>query len=181
VDEAAGGAPRAHRDALKLLAVVLQHSDNKPEQQRLVCAGESHGKHAKKSEHDDEVCAEPWMMIQDLGLTFGRSNLFNRNVPGSANFDEWSQVPVWTDASRCIGMLAPSQSGTLDNPRIGEAGRKFLASLLVQLSDAQLRDLFAVARFPQRKTATVRAATADQWVEAFKKKRDQIVNRTCPS
>ena len=38
VQEAAGGAPRAHRDALKLLAVFLQHTDNKAAQQRLVCA-----------------------------------------------------------------------------------------------------------------------------------------------
>ena len=37
VDPALGGAPLAHRDALKLLAVFLQHTDNKPEQQRLVC------------------------------------------------------------------------------------------------------------------------------------------------
>lgn len=33
VDEEAGGAPRAHRDALKLLlAVMIQHTDSKPEQ-----------------------------------------------------------------------------------------------------------------------------------------------------
>ena len=38
VNEEAGGAPRAHRDALKLLAVLRQHSDTKPEQQRIVCA-----------------------------------------------------------------------------------------------------------------------------------------------
>ena len=52
------------------------------------------------------------------------------------------EVPVWTGATVCIGNLAPSQSGTLDNPHIGKAGRKFLADLLVQLSDAQLHDLF---------------------------------------
>ena len=40
VEEQAGGAPRAHRDALKLLAVFLQHSDNKTEQQRLLCVDE---------------------------------------------------------------------------------------------------------------------------------------------
>jgi hypothetical protein len=34
VEETAGGAPRAQRDALKLLAVFLQHTDSKPEQQR---------------------------------------------------------------------------------------------------------------------------------------------------
>jgi len=172
VDEAAGGAPRAHRDALKLLAVFLQHTDNKREQQRLFCADER--------EPEDGECKEPWMMIDDLGLTFGRANLFNRNAVGSVNFEQWSQARIWTDAAGCVGNLTPSQSGSLEHPRIGEAGRKFLADLLLQLSDAQLRDLFDVARFPQRRTATVRAATTDEWVDAFKKKRDQIVDRTCP-
>ena len=37
VDETAGGAPRAQRDALKLLAVFVQHTDNKAAQQRLLC------------------------------------------------------------------------------------------------------------------------------------------------
>jgi hypothetical protein len=37
VDPAAGGATRAQRDALKLLAALIQHTDSKPEQQRLVC------------------------------------------------------------------------------------------------------------------------------------------------
>ena len=173
VQEGAGGAPRAHRDALKLLAVFLQHTDNKPAQQRLVCARE--GKDPGGS------CEEPWMMVDDLGLTFGRANLFNRNALGSVNFERWSQVPVWKEATGCIGDLSPSQSGSLDNPRIGEAGRKFLADLLVQLSDEQLHDRFEAARFSQRRTASVHAATTDQWVDAFKKKRDQIVNRTCPS
>ena len=38
VEETVGGAPRAHRDALKLLAVMIQHTDSKPAQQRLMCA-----------------------------------------------------------------------------------------------------------------------------------------------
>jgi hypothetical protein len=171
VQDAAGGAPRAHRDALKLLAVFLQHTDNKAAQQRLVCLSDDEG--------EAGACEEPWMMVQDLGLTFGRANLFNRNSVGSVNFEQWSEVPVWTEASGCVGNLAPSQSGSLDNPRIGEAGRKFLADLLVQLSDAQLHDLFEVARFSRRQAPSVRAATTDQWVDAFRKKRDQIVNRRC--
>ena len=172
VQEAAGGAPLAHRDALKLLAVFIQHTDNKAAQQRLICVGDDEG-------DEDGACEKPWMMVQDLGLTFGRANLFNRNAAGSVNFEHWSQVPVWTNSPGCVGNLAPSQSGSLENPLISEAGRKFLADLLVQLSDRQLSDLFEAARFSQRKSASVRAATSDQWLEAFKKKRDQIVNRSC--
>jgi hypothetical protein len=174
VDESMGGAPRAHRDALKLLAVLLQHGDNKAPQQRLFC-----GNRPPEKGSGEETCAEPWMMVQDLGLTFGQANLFNRSAVGSVNFEKWSSARVWADGAPCVGDLAPSQSGSLENPHIGEAGRKFLAGLLVQLSDAQLHDLFDVARFPQRKTASIRAATTEQWVDAFKNKRDQIVNRSC--
>ena len=174
VNESAGGAPQAHRDALKLVAVLIQHTDNKASQQRLFCA--SGLVNEKKG---GELCAEPWMMLQDLGVTFGRANLFNNGPTGSVNFEKWSSVPVWAKGDRCVGNLAPSQSGSLDNPIIGEGGRKFLADLLMQLSDAQLQDLFDVARFAQRKTGSVRAATTAQWVEAFKNKRDQIVSRSC--
>jgi hypothetical protein len=174
VDPAAGGAPLAQRDALKLLAVLIQHSDSKPEQQRIVCPGEQNGE-------SGEVCEEPVMMVNDLGQTFGRANAFNRNSLSSVNFERWSRTAVWTSAQGCIGNLPRSHTGTLDNPRIGDAGRRFLADLLVQLSDMQLRDLFEVARFPQRKTGGVHAATASEWVDAFKRKRDEIVNRTCPS
>src|SRR6185436_5529586 len=62
-----GGAPQPQREALKLLAALLQHGDNKPAQQRLVCVG------ATEDEGGAE-CREPWMIIQDLGVTFGRAN-----------------------------------------------------------------------------------------------------------
>ena len=59
--------------------------------------------------------------------------------------------------------------------QFSEAGRRFLADLLVQLSDAQLHDLFDVARFTRRDPTR----TVDDWVRAFKQKRDEIVNATC--
>ena len=173
VDEAAGGAPRAQRDALRLLAVFIQHTDNKSAQQRLVCVDEKN--------EDLEVCVHPVMMVNDLGQTFGRSNLFNRDAVGSVNLEQWSKAHVWSDAKLCIGDLPPSQTGSLENPRISEAGRKFLSDLLMQLSDAQLRDLFDVARFGQRKGGASRPATVDEWVDAFKKKRGEIASVTCPS
>ena len=177
VDEATGGAPRAQRDALKLLAVFVQHTDNKPAQQRLVCVDE-------KSEGDEGVCAHTVMMVNDLGQTFGRSNLFNRDRLGSVNLERWSGSHVWSSKSNgtsCFGDLPTSQSGSLDNPRIGEAGRRFLSDLLMQLSDAQLRDLFEVSRFPERMDRGVKSSTVDDWVAAFKTKRGEIASRVCPS
>jgi hypothetical protein len=176
VDEKAGGAPRAHIDALKLLAVLVQHTDSKSEQQRLICVGQGRGK-------ETGGCARPVAMVNDLGLTFGRANEFNRNVVGSVNLAQWSRTPVWTTAdSGCVGNITRSSTGTLDHPRISEAGRRFLADLLLQLSDTQLVDLFAAARFDSRPAASDGGSAAhyvSEWVAAFKAKREAIVSRRC--
>jgi hypothetical protein len=74
-----------------------------------------------------------------------------------------------------VGNLPGSLSGTLDNPRIGEPGRKFLADLLSRLTDAQIHDLFDVSRFTRRDPS----ATTDDWVRVFTQKRAEIMNRTC--
>jgi hypothetical protein len=173
VQETAGGAPMAQRDALKLLAVFVQHTDNKAPQQRLICVDQ-------KAEGRG-TCEHPVMMVNDLGQTFGRSNLFNRDAVGSVNLDEWTAAKIWSDPKRCIGYLPPSQTGTLQNPEIHESGRKFLSDLLEQLTDQQLHDLFAVARFEDRSERMAKPApTIDQWVSAFKKKRGEIASLTCP-
>ena len=123
------------------------------------------------------------MMINDLGLTFGHSDLFNRNSQGSANFEEWSEEPVWRKADKCEANLAGSLTSTLKNPVISEPGRKFLADLLVQLTDKQLTDLFRVARLPARARAADQPEgdSVREWVAAFKAKRDEVVNHRCPS
>jgi len=170
IDESAGGAPREQRDALRLLAAMMQHTDTKPAQQRIVCP-KGEGEPAAAG-----TCASPLMIINDLGLTFGHANAFNANNPGSVNFEEWSHTKVWAESRGCVAELKKSVTGTLDHPAISEAGRKFLADLLAQLSDQQLHDLFEVARFPARSNHSV-----DEWVEAFKHKRDEITSRTCPA
>ncbi len=174
LEEAAGGAPKEQRDALKLLVVFLQHTDNKPEQQRLIClpGGLVGG----------TSCDKPFMFVHDVGLTFGRANWYNRQGGASVNLKEWSRTRIWRDAEKCIGHLDESSTGTLTDPRIGEGGRKFLADLLVRLTDRQLRDLFEVARIDRRNEALDAAspsASVAEWVAAFKHKRDEIVTARC--
>lgn len=173
LDELPENAPpemKAHRDALKLVAVMLQHSDSKPQQQRLICLP---GSGEVTSAAD---CKQPFMMINDLGITFGKATLLNHNGPSSVNFENWSKEPVWKDAKACVGNLPASFTGTLDNPVISEAGRKFLADLLSQLTDVQLHDLFQVSRFDLRSESTI-----DDWVAVFKNKRTEISTATCPN
>jgi len=168
VDPAKGGAARAQRDALKLLAAMLQHTDSKSEQQRLICMGGG---------GDKKKCQRPLMLVSDLGKTFGKANAFNRDAPGSVNLEKWSASPIWADATGCRANLGRSLTGTLDHPVISDAGRRFLVGLLRQLSDRQLHDIFTVARFPQRAGAPT--AGVEAWVAAFKVKVDQMAERTC--
>jgi hypothetical protein len=213
VDPAAGGAPRAQRDALKLLAALIQHTDSKPEQQRLVCVPPPHDPDsdptagAPRGRDEDRpavktpdtsvrtrlaqqhtgtngqaACATPVMLVHDLGKTFGHANVWNRSTVASVNLQAWSRAPVWQDPERCIAYLPRSHTGTLDQPRISEEGRQFLATLLLQLTDTQLHDLFDVARFPQRwdpVTHPEHAATVEQWVTVFKAKRAAVVQQRC--
>jgi hypothetical protein len=175
VDERAGGAPLAQRDALKLLAVMLQHTDSKAEQQKLLCRDEP-------AKGDTLArCRSILMLIHDVGLTFGAASLMNRASVSGANLEAWSRTPVWKDAQHCIGNLPPSQSGTLAYPVISESGRAFLSGLLAQLADAQLRDLFTAARFGEKpgENGEGGGSVAD-WVGAFRKKRDEIAAARCP-
>ena len=123
------------------------------------------------------------MMLTDVGLTFGRSNTNNTNSIGGANLTEWTKTPIWKDGAACVGNIAKSRTGTLGYPAISEEGRQFLANLLVQLSDAQIRDLFTVARMNLRlrnpNDISSGYSAVDDWVAVFKHKRDEIVNRHC--
>src|SRR5262249_24562677 len=130
-----------------------------------------------------DTCQNPFLMINDLGMTFGRATHTNDDSASSVNLKEWRRTPVWKDAAGCVGNLPKSLNGTLNNPTISEEGRQFLASLLTQRTDTQLRDLFEAARVNLRLRNPGEPssgwATVDEWIDAFKDKRAQIVQRQC--
>jgi hypothetical protein len=162
------GAPRAHLDALKLLAVFVQHVDNKPEQQAIVCEAGSIG----RDRAGNATCGAPYLVVKDLGSTFGGAKRFAYDKMKLAS---WRSVPIWKDKSACRGDLTRSIIGNLEHPVIGEAGRRFLAERLQLLSDDQIRDLFRASRVDKR------GDSLDEWVAAFKDKREQIVSHRCPA
>jgi hypothetical protein len=166
VNSRVGGAPRAQVDAFKLLAVFVQHSDTKAEQQELMC--EPGG--VRRDRAGNETCASPWLVVKDLGATFGTATVLNNS---KMNLDDWSGARIWEKETSCVGDLFRSATGTLENPRISEAGRQFLANRLLLLSDRQIRDLFTAAM------AERRGGSIDEWVRVFKRKRDEIVNTHC--
>ena len=169
IDEKAGGATPAQIDALRLLVVFAHHGDITSNQQRILCREE------------DKDCAHPLMYVTDLGATFGGKDYYT-------SFRNWSKrKDIWKDKEKCIADF----QGTTDkmaDPRIGEAGRKFLADLMAKLSDKQIRDLFLGARFddqvtrefPIRENGKSRKVTVDDWVRVFKEKRAQILDARCP-
>ena len=132
---------------------------------------------------DDRRCERPFMMLNDVGLTFGRATRSNTNDVSSANLEAWSRTPVWRSGPGCVGNLPKSFTGTLENPVISEEGRAFLAGRLAALTDSQLHALFSIARFDIRPVDPSRigspAATADDWVAAFNAKRNEIATRRC--
>ncbi len=172
-----GGATRAHLDALKLLAVFIQHSDSKPGQQELVCEDGAKRTDAK----GNETCASAFLVIKDLGGSFGKATRFNTS---KMSLEDWSSVSVWKDAKQCIGNMPRSLTGTLEDPKISEAGRRFLADRLMRLRDRQIRDLFTVSNVVKRGEmievdGKKRPVTVDDWVRVFKQKREAIIRARC--
>jgi hypothetical protein len=163
IDASAGGASMRERDALRLLAVLMQHSSSKAINQRILCL-------------DPPACGRTELLVLDVGKTFGRANLLNNDKVAAVNFKAWAGMPIWKKSTGCEADLPGSLSGTLHSPVVSEAGRKFLSDLLNQLSDTQIRDLFEVSRFPERDPS----ATVMDWVNAFKAKREAIASRSCP-
>lgn len=184
-----GGATRAQLDALKLLAVFIQHSDSKPDQQEIVC---EEGRR-RKDATGNETCRAAWLVIKDLGATFGHATRLNSSKMVLADWDSagvWKAAPGGQRSSkaepaRCVGDLPRSLTGSLEDPVISEAGRRFLSRRLAMLSDRQIRDLFTISRVERRGEQITlpdgrrRRVTVDDWVRVFKRKRDEISAARC--
>jgi hypothetical protein len=159
IDERAGGSPRAHVDALKLMAVLLAHWDNKAENQRLICL--------PGGEQSDGGCTRPFAMLQDLGASFG---------PLKLDLHNWRSRPVWSNPRECRVTMKdlPWNGATFPDMRISEDGRNFLLSLLEQLSVSQLTDLFGAARVELSEGVIAEGRSPKAWAAAFADKVKQI-------
>jgi len=164
---------RQHFDALTLAAVLLQHGDRKPEQQRLACHGLlklEAGEIRPVSPRDEAnslsvfferpggtACDSPDVTVQDIGATFGGAGRLSKESTAKMNLKSWADKPVFHPASKvepgmvaeCRGKLTVSMAageGSLGNPRIGEAGRLFLLDRLRRVTDDHLRAILTAAR-----------------------------------
>jgi hypothetical protein len=175
------GRPIHEKDGLKLLGAFMKHSDNKPPQQRLDCDTVHVNETTKPF---TTTCDKSFMLVQDVGATFGGGGLFTSNSSAKMNLEEWSGKPLWnktgTDSApqECQAELRKSLTATdgLGDPMISEEGRRFDAGLLCQLSDAQIEDHNADGSF---KRNVDEASIIRKWVDAFKQKRDDLAKGRC--
>ena len=196
--ETSNGRPLHEKDGLRLLAAFIQHSDNKPPQQRLVCDGV---KVDQATTPFTTTCQQSQMIVQDVGASFGGGGWFTSNDGAKMNLDNWVGKKLWKktgtpemkpeDCPVCQAQLSKSLTAKdgLGDPAVSEEGRRFLAGLMCQLTDEQIADLFKVARVASMpkyhnsdgsfKQGLDEANVEKQWVEAFKAKREDMAKGRC--
>jgi hypothetical protein len=163
ISEAAGGSPRDHVDALRLLGAFMQHGDNKPDNQRLVCLDQG--------VTPDGKCTPGFarVMIQDIGAGFGGPGFFGVK---KADLGAWQGERLWQDLRSCTANLDTSKpERTLRDPKVSDSARAFLSSLMDRLTDDQLRTIFEIAR------VTERGDSIEDWMRAFNEKRAALRQR----
>jgi len=165
IDERAGGSSRAEVDALRLVAMLLAHWDNKGANQKLICP---------PGGGSDEACRTPIAAIGDLGGAFG---------PRKVDLVNWTRVRIWTDARECrVSMKSlPYGGATFPDTQISEAGRQFALRLLGPLTRTQLDTLFVSSGVTSYPHVLTTAHQPQSWTDAFLDKVDQIARGgPCP-
>jgi hypothetical protein len=171
------GAPRAHRDALRLMAVLLNNWDNRSDNQRLLCLPE--GYPPGKGGH----CGKAFAYMHDVGGTFGRVGADTKEAR-KLDLPAWSAVPVWKDRATCtVEIKSPRLHGaSFGEVAISESGRRFLADRLAALTPQQVSDLFEGAWFADYVDAGPESRDVAGWTAAFQAKVRQIIEGApCPT
>ena len=156
---------KPQREALAILMAFIQHMDSKAEQQRLTC---------EKGSWDGYNCTKPFMIVQDAGSSFGSGwapfqgdILLNKVTVG-----KWVKLPIWRDKNKCILKInAPPNASLTDSWQVSEEGRAFLANLMKELTEKQIRDLFTVSRI----SMSGNEVTISEWTKAFMEKMEREI------
>jgi hypothetical protein len=165
---------RTERDALRLVAVLLDDWDTHSENQRLVCLD--------KRPAPAAGCREPFAYLHDVGATFG--GMGGGGVGLKLDVERWSAAPVWKDEASClVAIQSPRMHGaTFGEATISEAGRQFLARRLARIGREQVREMFEAARFTSYQGGRPAGRDVSRWVDAFEDKVRRISERSpCPT
>ncbi|MCB0411625.1 MAG: hypothetical protein KDD22_03820 [Bdellovibrionales bacterium] len=158
---------RAQRDALRLLAVFMQHVDLKADNQRLTCL----------ETNEENQCTNVAMMIHDIGTSFGVKTRNGLTRFRRVDLETWKNTPIWKNPTTCtaqltqilpIAIAVKTMDASMESPQISDEGRIFLAELLQNFSQnpSLVRALFEAAHLSPQ--------DIPQWIEAFQSKVEQI-------
>ncbi len=166
---------RIEREALIAIMAFVHHADAKAEQQRIYCAKKT------KGPDQSETCAEPHLVVHDLGYTFGGGFRVLPATVSKMDIDGWRDVGIWDDADDCELQIHPLPSSDLHDPVISEEGRAFAAQLLNQLTRAQIEDLFRIARVDEaaQVDGDGKVVTIADWADAFEARRRELSENHC--
>jgi hypothetical protein len=148
------------RDALRMLAVFIDHDDNKPENNRILCVGSVLA--------DGQCDGEIKLIVQDLGAILGADISILKLK--KARFDlSWGERSLWSNPKGCfgnIGITAINRDKSMMYPHISEEGRQFLMRLLNGFASGpegrkRVEGLFEAAHVYRLNQ------TPQQWADAF--------------
>jgi hypothetical protein len=187
---------KLERQALRILMGLVQHIDNKAENQRLICA---------KDKSEDGICSESWLVAQDVGSDLGHGakpfqDLAGLKIPVISKFQlsEWSQTPVWDTAwgkvredcqlkvnSFPVADYLPSvvsRFSTMHNKLVEIAAGQYLLKRMRKLTPQQILDIFKLAMIDRKDDPEDALREARKWRGAFLDKLDQFEAnlRHCP-
>jgi hypothetical protein len=158
---------KIHRDALRLLAVFMDHDDNKPENNRMLCTG--------TLDETSGLCAgEVRLIVQDLGAILGDKVSITLKKPRFTL--AWGERNLWKNPKACIGNIgisAISRDFGMMYPQISEEGRQFLVHLLNGFANGpegrkRVEGLFEAAHVVRL------GQTPAQWADAFMNRLEQL-------
>ena len=180
---------RVHREALTLLATLMQHADSKASNQTLGCARGG----AVTAADGRRVCEEPVIYIGDLGgaggygwVPFREPSLKRLVSPSKVGWGEWEKVPVWSDPEKCITKVNGMPNATLGDEKISEEGRRFLAERISLLSDEQWVALIELSRVDllehelETPDEELRPVTPEDRIAVLRRKLKQVLDHRCP-
>jgi hypothetical protein len=125
------------------------------------------------------------MYIGDIGAILGDGWKYKRLSTTKVDYPRWKATEVWLEPDDCVAVVHGRPNASLGDVTVSEPARAFLAERLGQLSHAQLRDVFDLARVdllatPLETPGGTHSVTADDWATLFIEKAAGIIDHRCP-
>jgi hypothetical protein len=151
-------------DAYRLALGLLTYHNPLDSQNRLMCAA------WKDGADDARVCTRPFIMVQDVGSTFGKPGTFGNS---RGDFGGWQSQTVFANADRCE-LRYPLKG----NATVLKDAQDLLLRRLENLDREHVKAIFATSRFDMADqkqldrlrrsgAANVEDAALNEWTDVF--------------